>query len=138
MKTSREERKEFALKCMEELGIYKPYIWGFKSDNDICFFERFGGHWASQEEWLLKKAEEIEKKYNLTVYAITHEVFEFGDCYSFLFVPNEKEHWEYVIEKVSSNSYNVFAYVWNVDDELCSEFGTVAIQSYGSGIRRIA
>lgn len=31
-----------------------------------------------------------------------------------------------------------FAYVWNKDDEICSEFGTVSIKSFGGGIARIA
>ena len=30
-----------------------------------------------------------------------------------------------------------FAYVWNKDDDDCSEFGTVALSSFGGGIRRI-
>ncbi len=29
-------------------------------------------------------------------------------------------------------------YVWNKDDERCSEFGTIGVQSFGGGIRRIA
>ena len=31
-----------------------------------------------------------------------------------------------------------FAYVWNKDDDWCSEFGSVTVQSFGGGIRRIA
>lgn len=30
------------------------------------------------------------------------------------------------------------AYVWNKDDDWSSEFGSVMVQSFGGGIRRIA
>ena len=136
MESTLEERKKEAIKCLKQLNIYKPYIEGFEKENDVCYFERFAGYWAYQEPDLIAKIQELEKEYNLTVYAITHEVFEFGDCYSFLYIPNNKEDWEYVIERTSPNSQYVFAYVWNLDDDYCSEFGTISVQSFGGGIRR--
>ena len=136
MESTLEERKKEAIKCLKQLNIYKPYIEGFEKENDVCYFERFAGYWAYQEPDLIAKIQELEKEYNLTVYAITHEVFEFGDCYSFLCIPNNKEDWEYVIERTSPNSHYVFAYVWNLDDDYCSEFGTISVQSFGGGIRR--
>ena len=35
-------------------------------------------------------------------------------------------------------SREAFAYVWNKDDDQCSEFGSITVQSFGGGIRRIA
>ena len=29
-----------------------------------------------------------------------------------------------------------YAYVWNKDDEWCSEFGTISVASFGGGIAR--
>ena len=136
MKTTKEQRKQKAIECLKALGIYKPYIDGFKKDNQVCFFERYGGFWAWQDEELAKKVTEIEEKYKCTVYAITHEWFHFGECYSFLIIPEDNEDWEYVIEKVAKGFY-VFSYVWNKSYEQDSEFGTIGIQSFGGGIRRV-
>lgn len=136
MKTTKEQRKEKAIECLKELGIYKPYIQGFQKNNWVCNFERFAGFWAFQDEELKNKIAELEEKYNFTVYAITHERFEFGECYSFLIIPEDNEDWEYVLEKVAKGYY-AFTYVWNKSYEQDSEFGTIGIQSFVGGIRRV-
>ena len=46
MKTTKEQRKEKAIECLEKLGIYKPYIQGFQRSNQVCYFERYAGFWA--------------------------------------------------------------------------------------------
>jgi hypothetical protein len=79
----------------------------------------------------------IENKYKCVVYAITHEVTEFGECYSFLLVTDRKSEWKTLVESFG-NKHTAFAYVWNKDDEWCSEFGSITVQSFGGGIRRIA
>lgn len=136
MNTNFEERKQKALEIMKKLDIYKPYINGFKQNNDVCMFERFGGYWVYQEPKIEAKMKEIEQKYNCTVYAITHEFTEFGECYDFLFVTDYKEEWDTLLDEYESY-HMAFAYVWNKDDDYCSEFGDIAIQSFGGGIKRI-
>ena len=136
MNTTKEERKEQAVKLMEQLGVYKPYINGFKQSDKVCFFENFGGFWVYQEPEIEKKMKEIEKEYDCTVYAITHEYTEFGECYDFLIVSNYKEEWDYLVEEYQ-NDYTAYAYVWNKTDNYCSEFGTVIVKSFGGGIKRI-
>ena len=94
MKTEIRERKELAVELMEKLNIYKPYIKGFAENCDhACLYEGFGGFWVYQEKELYNKMAEIELKYNCTVYAITHEKTFFGECYSFLIVPEDDEDW---------------------------------------------
>ena len=68
-----EERKIKAIELLEKLDIYKPYIKGFRENDKVCFFERFGGYWVDQEPEIFNKMKEIEKQFNCTVYAITHE-----------------------------------------------------------------
>ena len=132
-----EERKTKAIELLNKLDIYKPYIKGFEEENKVCFFERFGGFWVDQEPEVFKKMQEIEKEYNCTVYAITHEFTDFGECYSFLIVTNYKCEWKTLVTSDGKTHY-AFAYVWNVDDEWCSEFGTVGVKSFGGGITRVA
>lgn len=131
-----EEKKIEAIKALEKLGIYTPYIEAFKKDNTICFFEGYAGFWAYQDEELMKKVKEIETKYNCMVYAITHEIARFGEIYDFLIITDYKEEWSDLVEKVDVADYYAFAYVWNKTDEDCSEFGTIALRSFAGGIGR--
>ena len=132
-----EERKIKAIEIMEKMDIYKPYIKGFRESDKVCFFERFGGYWVEQEPEIYNKMKEIEKEYNCTVYAITHEFTQFGECYSFLLVTNYKSEWKNLVVTENGTHY-AFAYVWNKDDEWCSELGTVGVKSFGGGITRVA
>ena len=137
MKTTKEQRKEHAVKAMKMLDIYEPYIKDFKEKDQVCFFEGYAGFWADQEPELFEKIKEVEEKYNCTVYAITHEYFEFGECYDFLIVTDYEEEWEDLVYE-GMRDFIVYAYVWNKDDDYCSEFGSIGIKSFGGGIRRIS
>ncbi|MCM1220791.1 MAG: hypothetical protein NC548_40500 [Lachnospiraceae bacterium] len=131
-----QERKIKAIELMKQLDIYTPYIKGFEENNQVCFYENFAGFWVDQEPEVEAKMREVEKKYNCTVYAITHEYTNFGECYDFLLVSNYPEEWNGIVQN-NGNKHYAFAYVWNKTDDWCSEFGTVAVQSFGGGIKRI-
>ena len=137
MNTTKAQRKEIALKAMKKLDIYKPYIDGFKQEDKVCFFEHFGGYWLYQEPEIEAKMKELEKKYNCTVFAVTHEFTDFGELWDFLMVTDYPEEWENVICSEGKIHY-AFAYVWNKDDDMCSELGTVGVQSFGGGLMRVA
>ena len=132
-----EERKIKAVELMKRLGIYKPYIKDFQENDTVCFYENFAGFWAWQNEELNKKIKEIESKYNCTVYAVTHEFTEFGECYSMLYVPRYKQEWNNLLVNVKGTFYT-YAYVWNKSDDWCSEFGEIGVKSMGGGIKRVA
>lgn len=136
MNIEREIKKQKAIENLEKLDIYEPYIKGFKDEDNICYFENYGGYWAWQELELIEKVKELEEEYNCLVYAITHEYTEIGEMYSFLIVTDYEEEFDMLLEKDGSKYY-AFAYVWNKDDEDSSEFGTVVLSSFGGGIRRI-
>lgn len=125
-------QKEKAIECMRKLDIYKPYIRKFEKDGTITLFERFGGYYIDkdQEPELLNKIKEFEAERGAVVYAVTHEIFEFGDCYSFLYISKYKEDWDSSVTTGPYGKY-VWAYVWNKDDEWCSESGTIVVKSFG-------
>ena len=131
-----QKQKAKAIEMMKQMDIYKPYINGFEKQDKVCFFEQFGGFWVYQEPEVEAKMKELEKKYGCIVYAITHEFTQFGECYSFLIVSKYKEEWNRCVVS-EKNKHYAFAYVWNKDDDWCSEFGTVVVQSFGGGIKRI-
>ncbi len=134
----RQLKKDKAIELMKTLNIYKPYIQGFKQSDKVCFYEMFGGYWVDQEPEIEQKMKEIENKYNCVVYAITHEFTYFGELYDFLIVPDYKEEWDELIYKQRNTEFIAYAYVWNKDDDLCSEFGSIGVKSFGGGIRRVA
>lgn len=131
-------QKEVAVACLEQLKIYSPYIRKFKSKAGIpCFFENFGGFYADQEPELWDKIKEVEKDYGCLVYAVTHEYFDFGECWSMLCVSQGCDEVEYHLTEHSYNVHYAYAYVWNKTNDHLSEFGDVVVQSFGGGIRRV-
>lgn len=130
-------QKEVAIQCLKELDIYAPYIKKFEKDGTVTLFEGFGGYYINddQELELLKKIKEIEAEYGSLVYAVTHEMTEFGELYDFLIVSKYEEEWEDTIEDVKD--HYAFAYVWNKTNDWCSEFGDIGIKSFGGGIMRV-
>ena len=132
---TQEQRKTKAVELLHQLDIYEPYIQGFENDNQVCFFENYGGYWVYQEPDVYKKMLEIENEYNCTIYAITHEWASFGECYSFLYVSRYKSEWPYSLVTEEDVHYAT-AYVWNKSFEEFSEFGTIGVKSFGGGIAR--
>lgn len=128
-------QKQYAIKALKALNIYKPYIDGFAKKGRVCFFERFGGFWVDQEPEIEAKMKEIEQEYGCIVYAITHEFTHFGECWSFLIMSKYEEEWEMTLAELKDGY--AFAYVWNKDDDVCSEFGTIVVKSFGGGITRV-
>jgi len=134
---NKQQQKVKAIELMKQLNIYAPYIKAFEESDKVCFFDGFGGgYWAEQEPELYQKFKDFEKERNCTVYAITHEYMIFGECYSFLYVPKYKQDWNGLV-KSNGKEHQCFAYVWNKDDEWCSEAGTIIVKSIGGGIKRI-
>ena len=133
---NKQARKEQAIKYLKQLDIYKPYIDGFEKEDHVCVFERFAGFWVYQYPEIEAKMKAIEKEFGCTVYAITHEFMQFGECYSFLFVSKYKEEWNTLLRS-NKNIHSAVAYVWNKSDDWCSELGDVSVKSGLGGITRI-
>lgn len=130
------DQKMKAVEFLRTLDIFKPYIDGFVKNDNVCFFERFGGFWVYQEPEIEAKMRDIEEKYGCKVYAITHEKIEGDDMWSFLVVTNHQEEWDNLLVK-EGNGFYAFAYTWNRSYDWGSEFGDVYVQSFGGGIRRV-
>lgn len=132
-------QKEIAIQCLEKLDIYKPYIRKFKSKAGTpCFFENFAGFWADQEDKLWNKIKEVEKEYNVLVYAITHERVEGQSMWSMLCVTQNPDGIEdFIFDFGKPRHFYVHAYTWNEDIEYFSEFGDIVVRSFGGGIKRI-
>ena len=134
----RQQQKEVAIKLMETMDLYKPYIRAFKEHDTITMYEQYGGYYLEDGDSILAKIREFEKEHNCLVYAVTHEYTSFGECYDYLIVPQYKEEWDDIISYSNQTKHVIFAYVRNVDDEWCSEFGDITVNQFGGGLARVA
>lgn len=139
-KLTREKQKELALENMRQLNIYSPYIKEFRENDVVTMFEEYGGFWATAEngekalEQLIKQHEDETGD---LVYAVTHELTEFGELYSMLVISSYAEDAKYCKIKNEGKDNFAFAYVYNVTCPDCSEFGDICVRSFGGGIKRV-
>ena len=129
-------QKEKAVECMKRLLIFEPFIKAFIDNGSVTLFERTRIAFTIKEDSLLNEIKQFEKRTGALVYAVTHEFFDFGECYTFLCVSKYEEDWPYTVVGVYGNCL-CEAYCLNKTNYSCSEFGTVAMVSYkGFLIRR--
>ena len=132
------QQKELAVRCLEMLDIYKPYIRKFKSKaGTSCFFEQFAGFYVDQEPEIYNKMKEVEEEYGCLVYALTHEITDLGETWSMLCVPKSAESIEDVIGSFNQREYYAFSYTWNKSNPMFSEFGDIVVMSRFGGIKRV-
>lgn len=137
MAMTKEARKQQGIEFLKEMKVMDGFIENFEKDDYVTMFERCIGYWVYQYPEIEKKMREIEEKYKCTVYAITHEYSEFGELYDFLIVTNYKCEWKDLIEPLTNITYRAYAYVWNKDDDSCSEFGSIAVRTMFGGLNRV-
>lgn len=79
---------------------------------------------------LALKIDEIQNRFGCLVYYVTHEIFPFGEMYSFLIVSKYPEDWKYqVVQKYPDGTMSVDAYVWNVTNDRRSEMGRIIVKN---------
>ncbi len=132
---NRDEIKTEAIKRMELLDIYPTAIEEFKKSNKLNLSEGLGSlYWLSEEEY--EAVRQFEEKYDTIVYHVIHNRMEFGEVYSFLYVPNERSEWSADIRDLKD--LTPMAYVYNADDPVESEFGRIGIKPSFGGLIRTA
>lgn len=122
------------IKRMQILKLDKPCIEAFKKGK-VWESEGYGALYeVNQKEQEL--IDNFEKNHpNCLVYHMIHNVYEFGECYSMLYVSPDTDEWQRDKEDIKEGY--VFAYVYNKDCEWCSEFGTIAVKSQFGGLVRL-
>lgn len=133
-----EEMKQEAIRRLEALEVFKPYISKFKSKASIpTYFERFGGFYADQEPELMCKIREVEASGDYLVYAITHEYVQSFEMWAMLIVSNDKSCWADEFSPYAPGSFYAFSYVYNATDPQLSELGDVVVRSSFGGLARL-
>lgn len=91
-------------------------------------------YWLEQDEEAMVR--EWEKETGNMVYHVIKSYTEFGVLYTYLYVSDNTEDWEEDREDIENEI--AFAYVKNVTDDWCSEYGTVGIKPMWGGVLRTA
>lgn len=135
MNISVELKKAEAVARMKILGIFPEAIRQFEKDGLVNRSEPPLGalFWIEGED--LERMHKFEEKHNALVYAVIRNYYSIGKMDSYLFVSDNEEEWERDREELQNGS--VFAYVNNLDDDECSEFGSIGVQrSPAAGLLR--
>lgn len=131
---NKEERFIEAIERMKLLKLDKGCIEAFVKGK-VWESEGFGALYELTDEEQ-KIVDKFEKEHEgCLVYHMIHNLFEFGECYSMLYVSNDKEEWEQ--DKQDIKEGYIMAYVENIDTPYFSEFGTIAIKPSFGGLVRI-
>lgn len=137
MNVSRENKKAEAINRMRALKLFAPCIKAFKDRDEVQLSEMTGGLYEfSREAELTAKVKEFEAECNALVYHVIHTYTEFGELYSFLYVSDHEDEWGMDNDDIKDNY--VMCYVWNKDDDWCSESGTIAVRQKFGGLVRVA
>lgn len=124
-----------ALKRMELLKLHENVIDDFK-EISLLNQSELGGilYWVEGETE--KKIREWEEKTGNLVYHVIHDYTEFGELLSLLYVSQYEEEWEMERDDLV-NGYPL-AYVMNLTDDWCSEYGSIGIRPQWGGVVRTA
>lgn len=139
----RQKQKTEAVKRMKMLRLLDNVIEEFEEKGIVELSEYMGPmfpaalYWTSNDTYpgLDEKIKEFEEKFNALVYHVQLSHLTFGDCYSFFYVSEDEEEWEFD-RQLLKEGYPL-VYVWNATDPWCSEFGSIGIQSAMGGVARV-
>ena len=129
------EQKTEAIKRMKSLELHENVVREFEKENKVNLSEHGGIlQWLNDKQ--AEAVKKFEEEYNSLVYHVIHSYTTFGELLSMLYVSATSEEWEYDQEDLKEG-YPI-AYVKNLDDESCSEIGSIGVKSVIGGLVRTA
>ncbi len=128
----KEEMKKEAIRRMKILKLSSTVIKEFSNKGILNLSRNAELYHINNEQ--LARVQKFEKEYNALVYHVIHSHTHFGELLTFLFISKYQEEWEYDRDDLKEG-YPI-AYVANLTDESCSEFGSIGIYPCVGGIIR--
>lgn len=130
---TRHEQKQEAIARMKMLKMHDNPIREFEKEDKINQSEHGGLlYWLDELQEQYVKA--FEEKHKAVVYHVIHNYTDIGEMLSFLYVSDSPDEWEYDRDDLKQGY--AYAYVMNLDDEYCSEFGSIGIKPQFGGLTR--
>lgn len=128
-------QKNEAIARMRMLKLHENAIREFDEEGVINLSESIGMlYWLDEKQNEMVK--QFELKHNSVVYHVIHSNTEFGELLAFLYVSEHKNEWGYDRDDIKNGI--ALAYVKNLDDDICSEFGSIGIKPSFGGLIRTA
>ena len=129
------------LKILEKkFGLLPTVRKEFEKDGTLYYAERsmLGGilYWVHNEDKYVEIVKKFEKEHNTKVYFCLLTYTEFGTLFDMFYVSSDKSVWEEDKEDLESGLSLV--YCENLDEEMFSEFGSIAFKGMSGGIVRVA
>lgn len=134
-------QKEEALQRMRILNLSDVVIKDFETLNKIYYSERFNKvfdgilYWVDNDPKFVELVKQFEDEHSVLVYHCHLGHYSFGDCLTLLFVSENQEEW--IQDQQDLKNKTAFVYVYNLDDPMSSEFGTIGIVGKNGGVSRI-
>lgn len=128
------KQKDEAISRIKKLNLHPNAVREFIEENKLNLSERGMLYWLDETE--LDMIDEWQKETGNLVYHVIKNNMEFGLCYSLLYVSVSEDEWE-------DDNYDLddgypLVFVMNVDDEFCSEYGSIGIKPFMGGVIRTA
>ena len=147
-----EEMKKIALKNLRTIKVHPEVIQQFDEDvNNVWCSERqrlgamrFGILYDTTQpnytyEKEIKAALAYVREQGDLPYHVIQTNMEFGNTFAVLYISHDEEEESAITQDnlISKEyGYRTYAYVYNADDDDCSEYGGIAIKEAGGGIIR--
>lgn len=131
---TKEQMKEEAVKRMRLLHRHSNAIHDFAKDGAVNYSQFGVLFWLTEDQQ--KRVTEFEEQSGSLVYhVIENHYVELGRMLTFLFVSPYMDEWER--DRAELEAGEPLAYVANLDDEVCSEYGCVGVEPCCGGVRRV-
>ena len=129
----RERQKLEAINRMIKLKLHENVIKEFEIE-DKLYKSEFHGilYWLNVEEE--KIVRDWEQETGNLAYHIIHNNTEFGELLSIFYVSQYEEEWEMDMRDLSEGI--AIVYVKNLDDDWCSEYGSIGFKRSIGGLVR--
>lgn len=142
MSVTRNEMKNEALARMRILKIHENAINDLEK-NDMVNVSFFGCgilYWPTDKQIeLIKK---FEDQYNGLVYHAISSTTEIGELLTLLYISQYESDWPTDREDLKNYDprygYSIMAYVYNLSNDIFSEFGSVCVKPKNGGLVRTA
>ena len=142
MSVTLNEMKNEALARMRILKIHENAINDLEK-NDMVNVSFFGCgilYWPTDKQIeLIKK---FEDQYNCLVYHAISSTTEIGELLTLLYISQYESDWPTDREDLKNYDprygYSIMAYVYNLSNDIFSEFGSVCVKSKNGGLVRTA
>lgn len=142
MSVTRNEMKNEALARMHILKIHENVINDLKNDDmvNVSFFGCGILYWPTDKQIeLIKK---FEDQYNCLVYHAISSTTEIGELLTLLYISQYESDWPTDREDLKNYDprygYSIMAYVYNLSNDIFSEFGSVCVKPKNGGLVRTA